>query len=544
MRSASYILAACSVAALSAASSCTSPVDFPWCSAEATDEPDPITRQVTWHADIQPILEARCERCHRPDDIGPFPLTTYEETFAVRESVREAVVSGSMPPWMPADCCNQFHDDFSLSSEQIQLVDEWVEQGAPEGDPANAAESLDPVGGLSRVDVFVEMDEAYTPEPKEGFVDDYRCFVMDWPIDGETYVTGMNPVPGAREIVHHLIVATVSGRDAAKAQEAARNADDGKPGFPCPGGLGEIRTDTILGGGMLGSTYPRGMGRQVPADSKIVIQVHYSVASSPPVPDKTGIEFQLADDADTFEQFAVANPAWLVGDAMRIEAGDPDAVYSYQFRPGLYTRNKPVLLQSATPHMHELGSQFVMGIARKDGSTECLLEIPRWDFGWEQPYWFAEPIRLEPGDEVFIECHFDNSLENQPLKEAPNVERGLDITLASSVGYHQFNFGRVPTHAPFVDVPLMFGFNLPGGHQFVLSARIRDEVMMGPDVSPVNILYGGGTIGFHGVVSEDAAFQPELSVLYSPVSFNGLVRDPERTGLTMVQFGIGGAFDW
>jgi hypothetical protein len=422
MRHASYILAALSTAALLTATSCTTPVDFPWCSAEQGDEPAPISRQVTWHADVQPIVEARCARCHKPDDIGPFPLTSYEETFAVRGLVQEAVVSRDMPPWMPADCCNDFHDDFSLTAEQIRLIDEWVEQGGPEGDPDNAGEPLDPVGGLERVDVTIEMDQAYTPEPKEGFVDDYRCFVLDWPVDGETYVTGMNPVPGAREIVHHLIVATVSGRNAKMAEDAAANADDGRPGFPCGGGLGEIQVDTILGGGMLGSTYPNDLGRQVPADSQIILQVHYSLASSPAVPDTTGVEFQLADDATSFKQFAVANPAWLVGDAMRIDAGDPDAVYDYQFDPSLYTRNKPVMLHAATPHMHELGSQFIMGIVRKDGSTECLLEIPSWDFGWEQPYWFAEPIRLEPGDEVYLSCHFDNSRENQPLEDGKHTE--------------------------------------------------------------------------------------------------------------------------
>lgn len=130
-----------------------------------------------------------------------------------------------------------------------------------------------------------------------------------------------------------------------------------------------------------------------------------------------------------------------------------------------------------------------------------------------------------------------------PLLEAPNIEKGVDITLGTSLGYHQFNFGKVPNHVPFIDVPLMFGFNMIGGHQFVVSARVRDEILTGPGVSPVNIFYGGGTVGAHIIVNEKWAFQPELAILYSPVSFNGLVRDPERTGLTMVQFGIGGAFD-
>ena len=134
---------------------CTKPVDFPWCSAEQTDAPEPVSRQVTWHADIQPIIQGRCQRCHKPDDIGPFPLTTYDEVFANRGLVEHAVVTGDMPPWMPTSCCNSFENDFSLTPRQIELIETWVEQGAPKGDPANQGAPLEPVGGLSRVNVTV-----------------------------------------------------------------------------------------------------------------------------------------------------------------------------------------------------------------------------------------------------------------------------------------------------------------------------------------------------------------------------------------------------
>lgn len=65
--------------------------------------------------------------------------------------------------------------------------------------------------------------------------------------------------------------------------------------------------------------------------------------------------------------------------------------------------------------MHEFGKSIRAGIIHKDGSRTCLGEISRWYFGWEQPYWFKEPISLEPGDDVYIDCHFDNSAQNQPL---------------------------------------------------------------------------------------------------------------------------------
>lgn len=407
-------LLAGAVLALLMSGGCTQPVEFGYCSAKSTEEPEEeVAQSPTWHADVRPIVEGRCQRCHRPGDIAPFPLTSYSEVFAQRALVRDAVVNGRMPPWMPAHCCNEFQDDFSLNATQIETIDRWVEQGAPEGDPSNYDGAVDGVGGLSRVDVTVEMDEGYTPEPEKGRVDDFRCFVLDWPLKKDKFIAGMNPLPGAREIVHHLIVAVASGSDVNSVTNI--ESPDGKPGFPCEGGFGDVEISTIIGGGLHGADYPGNLGRKIPADSKIVLQIHYSMANSEAVEDKTGIEFRLEDEADDFQTIPIANPAWLMGDGMRIPAGAKNKSYSYQFDPRLYTGNGPVKLWGATPHMHYFGQKFIIGIVRDNGQRDCVLEIPRWDFGWEQPYWFKQPIRLNPGDELYMECQFNNTREKQPI---------------------------------------------------------------------------------------------------------------------------------
>src|SRR5690606_23874372 len=105
----------------------------------------------------------------------------------------------------------------------------------------------------------------------------------------------------------------------------------------------------------------------------------------------------------------VANPAWLVGGGMEVEAGDPDAAFYYAMEPDLFTRDRPVLVQNVVPHMHEFATSLRVLAKHDDGSTTCLLEIPHWHFGWEQPFWLAEPVLLGDDDELYVECHFDNS---------------------------------------------------------------------------------------------------------------------------------------
>ena len=401
-------------AAVVLAVGCTKPSDdVPWCADEQVEELPQMSGGVTWHEHVAPIVRGRCARCHSDGAIAPFELQTYDDVFAMRDAVRAAVVSREMPPWLPERCCNEFRDDFGLTDEQIATIDAWVAEGAPEGDPANAGEPLPSAGGLSRVDLEIEMARDYVPEPEPGRLDDFRCFVLDWPLEEEAYVTGINPVPGAREILHHMVIGVANEADAKPFEGIS--SDDGKYGFDCEGGIGGLRLTGILGGSLAGGDFPEGYGTLVKPDSKIILNVHYSMSDAAPAADRTGIQFKLDDAAREMRSMAVSNPFWGVADAMRVPAGEKDVSYGFQFNPKLFTRGSAVELRSFTPHMHYLGQRIRASIVHPDGSSTCLAEIADWEFGWEQPYWFAEPIRLEPDDEVFVECWFDNTRENQPL---------------------------------------------------------------------------------------------------------------------------------
>jgi hypothetical protein len=396
------------------------PDDTPWCSlgepaavSVAPDAPVP-----TWHGTVAPIVRAKCVGCHQQGDISPFTLESYEDFFAVRFAARAAVMSRHMPPWQAARCCTDYFEDRSLTDAELDAVVRFVEGGAPLGDPEQAAPLPEVREPLSRVDVRLEMPQAYVPRPPRGSTDDNRCFVLEWPLAEPVYITGLNPRPGNRALVHHLIVAAL---DEDSAEQALKLQDeDDLPGFDCNGGLGEFRGAQPLGGSLIGGDFPRGLGTRVEPGAKLLLNIHYSTARLFDVSeDRTSVDFKVEPEAREAKTIPLANPAWLVRGAMQIPAGEKDAVFFYRFKPHLLTNQKRVKLQGVTPHMHTFATRITVRVLRAAGGTDCLLEIPDWEFGWEQPFWFEREQVLEPEDALYLECHFDNSAENQPPGQEP-----------------------------------------------------------------------------------------------------------------------------
>ncbi|WP_224366643.1 monooxygenase [Hyalangium versicolor] len=386
--------------------------------AEETPLPPPVPS--TYHRDIAPLVQEKCGGCHVEGGIAPFPLQNYEQVFAMRGAIKASVKARIMPPWMPARDCTEYQQDRSLSDEQIALISRWVEEGGAEGDPVD--EPTVPrvsQGGLSRADLTLAMPEAYSPTQSP---DEYRCFVLDWPETATRYISGFRGNPGRPSIVHHVI-AFLAKPDEVATYQALDDADP-KPGYTCFGGPGLLgNTVSWIGSWVPGSggmDYPDGTGIQVEPGSKIVLQVHYNLSSANAAADTTSVSVRLESSV---QKVAImqpwTNPSWRQSDAMLIPAGQADVRYRFSFdlvpllsnvTRGVFVNGVPITVYSAGLHMHTLGSWGRMEIERKTGGTDCMLDIPRWDFHWQGSYAFAQPKVLTAGDRMAIECHWDNSL--------------------------------------------------------------------------------------------------------------------------------------
>ncbi|MCB9796027.1 MAG: monooxygenase [Alphaproteobacteria bacterium] len=390
----------------------------------------------TWHADVKPIIDGRCAQCHTEGAIAPFAL---DNAAPLAELIAASTSSRSMPPWGADSSVRGYLGDPSLTDEQIATIEAWAAAGAPEGDPEDAGEPLEPVTvELDRVDITLEMPEPYDPvgQPE----DDYRCFALDWAEDEPVFVTGFNVVPGNNRIVHHVAAYLFSsdnmmGDQLFSALEEWEAAEEG-PGYTCFGGPSGPDADLQVPvqqlaqwvPGMGGVMFPEGTGIRVEPGSKVVLQLHYWEPGDPQGEDATSIQFQVESDVERYGAFAPwLDPAW-VGGGMRIPADDEDVRHDIQRDPrsffSLFIDENVDLRQgfdvySVLFHMHTLGKSGELALVHEDGSEELILAIPDYDFNWQFVYRLEEPVRVNPEEELRLECRFDNSAANQAEGEAP-----------------------------------------------------------------------------------------------------------------------------
>src|SRR6476646_9513446 len=103
-----------------------------YCSTAAAATP-------TFYKDVAPILNTHCAGCHRPGQVAPMSLITYEQVRPWAAAIKEAVLMRKMPPWPASAPIGHFSNDWRLTPEQIGILREWAELRAPAGDPKQAA---------------------------------------------------------------------------------------------------------------------------------------------------------------------------------------------------------------------------------------------------------------------------------------------------------------------------------------------------------------------------------------------------------------------
>ncbi|MBI5507853.1 MAG: monooxygenase [Deltaproteobacteria bacterium] len=385
---------------------------------------EPGPNEPTYYGQVRPILAARCAACHSDGGIAPFALTSYEAVYARRTEIRRALDRRTMPPWPPAPDCNEYANDRALKPDERDLLAAWLSAGAPAGDPADEASPVEGGGGdRQSFDLVLAMPESYTPRLSP---DDYRCFLIDWPERTPTYVTGLSITPGQTSIVHHVIVYLAQPEHAA--EYAALDAADPGPGYTCFGGPVGTRGGGLGGWvpGSLGHAYPDGTGIAVRPGTKVVLQVHYNTPAVSAKPDRTAVSFSRASTVLREAVFLPwSDPAWLEPGGMPIPAGAKQVVHTFAADPTLYfaatgvplpfAAGEPVRIHGVAHHQHVLGTRGRIALRRAQGAEECLLSIPQWDFHWQGEYFLTTPTVALPGDQLGLECQWDNSAENQPV---------------------------------------------------------------------------------------------------------------------------------
>ncbi|TNE91682.1 MAG: monooxygenase [Deltaproteobacteria bacterium] len=406
----------------------------------------------TYYADAKPIIDARCATCHQEGDIAPFPLTNWEEVEPQRGIMEFSIRAGTMPPWQAADGCNDYENDFSLTPEEESVLLAWFDADAPMGKPEHEPEPVEAAAPWP-ADLSLQLPEAYTPTREP---DDYRCQIIEWPLEEEAFITGVRVQPDQRALVHHTILFAIDAADA-DTYRAMDAAEEG-PGYTCFGGptsgegmipegatlqeILEMAQNGELEGGSrwLGSwvpgaealPFPEGTGLRMRPGDLVVVQMHYNTLSAAPVADQSSVELSLADAvAKEAYVLPVTNPGWVtgveaLGGTMDIPAGESDVSHTAALdassmvlgraRTALgLPEDSDLVAYTVGHHMHQLGTWGRQSVVHEDGTETCMVQIDDWDFAWQGAVHLSQPVTITPTDTYELSCGWDNSAENQPV---------------------------------------------------------------------------------------------------------------------------------
>jgi len=160
----------------------------------------------TFYRDVLPILQTRCQQCHRPGQVAPMPFLTYKEVRPWAKSIRENVVLKRMPPWFAEPGFGPFSNDRSLSKQEVDTLVRWVDSGATEGDPRDAppAPQWAENWNIRNPDLVLQMPHPF-PIPAKGDVD-YQYVVIPTGFTEDRWVQMAELRPGNPAVVHHAVV--------------------------------------------------------------------------------------------------------------------------------------------------------------------------------------------------------------------------------------------------------------------------------------------------------------------------------------------------
>ncbi len=385
---------------------------------------DPLA--LTYYQDIKPILDARCVSCHLDGGIGPFALDSFERVSDLAFAIKSAVVDRRMPPWPAAEGCAPYDHQLSMTQAEIDAVAAWVDAGAQAGDPQQEGAALPTARpALTRIDHALRMDEPHPVSPSAGDVDEHVCFLIDWPETEPVYITGYEAKPSNLAVAHHFVGTIISPENVAVYE--AEDATSAEYGWRCGAGEGmgnggQLFATWVPGRGA--SIFPKGTGLRVEPGSKILLNMHYNTISGGGA-DQTELNFTVERQVERpATSIFFMNPLWPGRRTMDIPAGQALVEHVFERAPG---QAGTVTVHSVGMHLHTLGVASGLEVIREDGSRECLLNIPRWDYDWQLQYSLSQAVELSPRDRIRLWCQFDTSTSNQPIVDGePRTPRDVN----------------------------------------------------------------------------------------------------------------------
>ncbi len=370
-----------------------------------------ISTKLTYYKDVLPILQSRCQTCHRPGEIGPFSLMPYPQAVNWADDIKEYTQSRRMPPWKPVVSV-PFHSERKMTDVEIATVADWVNGGTPEGNPGDAPPPPKFTEGwvLGKPDMILTPPDDFTLGATGP--DIFRCFVFSLNLPEDSFLAAYEVHPGNRRVVHHTLHFLDTRSRASKLQqrEMDRPKKDGErdfgpgyggnmgfPGFFPPSGEAGAWAP-----GVSPQFLPDDVGFFLPKASDFVFQIHYH-RTGKVEKDRTQIGLYFSKNP----KCKPIQPLIIPGVFVTIPSGNDN----FPVKGTAYAA-QDCTLHYVAPHMHLIGKSIKVTMTPPNEQTTTLIDIKEWDFNWQEIYMFQEPIKVKKNTRFDVEAVYDNSKEN------------------------------------------------------------------------------------------------------------------------------------
>jgi hypothetical protein len=365
----------------------------------------------TFSKDVAPIVYKNCAGCHRPGEIAPMSLLTYEDARPWAKAIRDEVGDRNMPPWHTDAPRGTFHNERILTDNERNTLIAWANGGAPKGDPKD----LPPVPAfpegwsVGKPDAVFEMEQAYNV-PADGVIQ-YEYFYIPTNFTEPKWVKSIEVRPGNREVVHHVLLYYRAKPDMQRTPVLQPNKRDsavpqGDPGeHPRRTDLRDLpqRLIATYAPGTNPQVAPPGTAFRLEPGGIIELQMHYTTTGEATT-DRTKVGLVFSTESSPREVRA----SHFLNAAFTLPAGAADVQVATDVE----------FLQDTTvwglfPHTHLRGKKWEYKLVLPGGETREILSVPRYDFNWQTYYMFREPLQVPKGAKIISTAWYDNSAANK-----------------------------------------------------------------------------------------------------------------------------------
>jgi mono/diheme cytochrome c family protein len=359
----------------------------------------------TFYKDVLPVLQKNCQSCHRPGEVAPMSLLTYEQARPWARAIKSAIATKQMPPWFADPAYGHFANERRLSAREIDAINSWVDAGAPAGNPSDAPPALVFENGWNiKPDIVVEMPKPFAI-PASGTVN-YKYVVVKGVFTQDLWVSAAEMRPGNSKVLHHGKV-WVRLRD--------------RSGWPTPP---TVRRTSV---NRTARSWATTRSRKATTSSANSTRASARSASTPTAPPSSSPKDRTWCSSCTTRRRAsrrrmrhASGWCWrssaenslllprgptAMNLAIPVSDGNAEVVSEITF-------GEDARLVNAQPHMHLRGKDFELRVVTPDKKMTTVLK-GTWNFEWQMGYQYAEPIALPKGSKLQFITHFDNSPANK-----------------------------------------------------------------------------------------------------------------------------------